>query len=205
MIDDNVAFRGVRQNPSMNSELAAGEVLYACRTPRWIQWLVLLAATALMGVLARIILGQEGANLDTGWRIGVAIALAVSTAFVGVSAYRLIRHRPYFVIYEHGFEYSPGGVSTGLVRWTDVVELRDETVLHGDGGFPARRAVTAVVLRNPTEYLARFPRVFRPLMKLRQTMNSSTILIPRGEFGGNDAAVIRMMREQMAKAGSPSR
>ena len=93
----------------------------------------------------------------------------------------------------------------GIIRWTDVLELREETMLHGDGGYPTRRLVTAVVLRNPEEYLARLPTVLRPLIQKRLEMNSSVILIPRGEFGGDDGAVVGIMREQVQKAGSRSR
>ncbi len=164
------------------------------------QGVVLLAAALLAAAFAYFLFVRERTNDDAGWRIGAGIALAGSVFMFVVSAVRLIRHRPYFILYEHGFEYSPGGVSTGIIRWTDVLELREETLMHGDGGFPARRGVTAVVLRNPEEYLARFPAVLRPLLQMRQAMNSSAILIPRGEFGGNDVALVKIMREQVAKA-----
>ncbi len=167
---------------------------------------VLVAAASLVAVFAYFLLATPRADGDAGWRIGAGIALTVSALMVVVSALRLIRHRPYFIIYEHGFEYAPGGVSTGIIRWADVVELREETVLHGDAGFPTRRAVTAVVLRNPEEYQARFPTVLRPLLQMRQAMNSSVVLIPRGEFGGDDVALVEIMREQVAKAqASPNR
>lgn len=163
-----------------------------------------MAAALLVAAFGYFLFGTQRTDDDAVWRVGAGIALAVSALMVAVSAVRLVRHRPYFIIYEHGFEYSPGGVSMGTIRWTDVLELREETVLHGDSGFPARRVATAVVLRNPEEYLARFPMVLRPLIQQRLAMNSSVILIPRGEFGGKDAAIVGIMREQVKKARAPT-
>lgn len=160
----------------------------------------LVAAAVLTSAFVYFIFLRAGADFDAGWKIGFGAAIAVGVFLTVVFTFRLIRNPPYFVLYEHGFEYSPGGVSTGLIKWTDVLELREESVLNSLAGTPGRRAVTAVVLRNPEELVRRFPAALRPLFELRMKMNSSPILIARGEFGGDSTALMTILREQVAKA-----
>jgi hypothetical protein len=132
--------------------------------------------------------------------LGALVSLLLSVGF----AYRALRNPPTLRFYEDGFEYSPAGVSTGLIRWSDVVELRDETVLVSLVGTPARRPVTAVVLRNPDDYVRRFPAALRPLFAANRKLNSSPILIADGEFGPDHGAIMAIMRENVAKAAQPS-
>ncbi len=130
---------------------------------------------------------------------GALVSLLLSVGF----AYRWLRNPPTLRLYAEGFEYLPAGVSTGLVKWSDVVELRDETVLVSLVGTPSHRPVTAVVLRNPDDYLARFPAALRPIFAANRKLNSSPILIGQGEFGPDHGAIMARMRENVAKAARP--
>lgn len=183
----------------MNSK-NSDRVIYDRRTPRWMNFVAFIAAGALTAAFVYFVFLKEDADFDLAGKIGFGFASVVSGSLALLSLYRIVRDPPYFVMYEDGFEYSPGGVSTGLIKWTDVRELRDESVLNSKVGTPARLPVTAVVLRNPDEYVRRFPSALRPLFELRMKMNSSPILISRGEFGGDQPAIIAIMREQVAKA-----
>lgn len=184
--------------------------VYSHRSPRWPHFVSLLAALILATVAIRVLffgLGELESPLQTqswGLAAGVGVGGLVSLLLSVGFAYRWLRNPPTLRLYEDGFEYSPAGVSTGLIKWSDVVELRDETVLVSLVGTPARRPVTAVVLRNPDDYTRRFPSALRPLFAANRKLNSSPILIAAGEFGPEHEAILAVMRENVAKAGGTS-
>ena len=183
-------------------------VLYDHRAPRWVHAVALIPTIALTGFMTWFVFLQEHQpdafgrteEIDLTGKFMFGFFVLIGVFLTGVFTYRLFANPPYFILYSDGFEYSPGGVSTGIIKWTDVEELRDETVLTSHGSGTARVAATAVVLRNPGEYMARFPAVLEPLFRIRMKMNSSPILITKGEFGREHEALLAIMREQVAKA-----
>lgn len=186
------------------------KIIYDVRAPRWAHFVALVPTIALTGFMGWFVFLRENVPDEFGRTEEIAPAgqfmfgffVLIGIFLIGVFTYRLFANPPYFLMYEDGFEYSPGGVSTGLIKWSDIVELKDETVLTSSGGLgPSRMPVTAVVLRNPQEYIARFPAALEPLFKARMKMNSSPILITRSEFGREHDALLGIMREQVAKAG----
>jgi len=197
----------------MLSQHTPRKIIYDVRAPRWAHFVCLVPTIALTGFMTWFVFLQEHEpdafgrtqEIDLAGKFIFGFFVLIGVFLIGVFAYRLFANPPFFVMYEDGFEYSPGGVSTGLIKWSDVVELRDETVVTsvGDVG-PARMSVTAVVLRSPQEYMARFPAALEPLFKLRMKMNSSPILITKSEFGREHDALLAIMREQVAKAGGKS-
>lgn len=180
--------------------------VYSYRSQRWPNFVAMLGALLLTAVAARILfygLGEIESPLQTrerGLAAAVGLGGAVSLLLALNFAYRGLRNPPMIRFFADGFDYSPTGVSTGLIKWSDVVELRDETVLVSLVGSPSHRPVTAVVLRNPDEYLNRFPAVLRPIFAANRKLNSSPILIPKGEFGPDHGAILAIMRENVAKA-----
>lgn len=183
-------------------------VLYDHRAPRWVHAVCLLPTLALTGFMLWFVFLQQHEpdafgrtdEIGLGGKFVFGFFVLIGVFLTGVFTYRLFANPPYFILYSDGFEYSPGGVSTGIIKWTDVEELRDETVLQSGGHGSALIPVTAVVLRNPGEYMAKFPAVLEPLFKARMKMNSSPILITKGDFGRKHEALLAIMREQVAKA-----
>lgn len=163
-------------------------------------FIALVASAGLVCVLVWFLFLNEEAEHPLEWKLGGGAAVAIGTFMAAMSAYRLVRNPAYFVIREDGFEYSPGGVSTGLIRWSDIEELREEEVLDGNRGVMSRSRVTAVVLRDADSYMKRFPAALRPLLVSRTQQNGSAILIPHAEFGGKQRAVIALLQEQIEKA-----
>lgn len=181
-------------------------VVFEHRSPRWSHFVGLIAAAAMSGLALRTLLsglGELDSPLQTqawGLAAGLGSVAALGLFLCGFFAYRWLRNPPTLKFTEEGFEYSPAGVSTGLIKWGDVVELRDETVITSVVGQPGKRPVTAVVLRNPDKYVSRFPAAMRPLFALNRKLNSSPIMIMRGEFGRDHDAILAAMRENIAKA-----
>jgi hypothetical protein len=192
----------------MLTKHARRTVIYDRRIPRWIHLACLVPTIGLTGLMAWVVFFRQPSDdpfnrveeIDATGQIIFGFFVLVGVFMTGVFVYRLFRNPPYFILYEDGFEYSPGGVSTGLIKWSDIVELRDETVLDGGASGQGRSPVTAVVLRNPGKYVERFPAVLRPLFAQRMQMNSSPILISQAEFGRDHDAILAIMRGQVAKA-----
>ncbi len=187
----------------------ARTVIYQRHVPRWVHLACLVPTIGLTATMFWLVFLQppgddaliRAEEIDTTGRFIFGFFVLAGFFLTGVFAYRLLRNPPYFILYDTGFEYSPGGVSTGLIRWSEVAELRDETVLQGDSGpGSGRGAVTAVVLHSPEEYIARFPAALEPLFRARLAMNSSPILISKAEFGRDHDTLLGIMREQVAKA-----
>ncbi len=194
----------------MPSSSPSAPVVFTFRAPRWGHLVALLAAGFLTAIFLRVLIAGLGelesplATKDWPLAVGVCVGAAVGLFLCGVFAYRLFRNPPTLKILEAGFEYCPAGVSTGLIKWSDVVELRDESVLTSLVGQPGRRPVTAVVLRNPDDYVKQFPAALRPIFAVNRKLNSSPILITPGEFGADHDAIIAIMRENVIKAARAS-
>jgi len=191
----------------MLTQHEARTAVYERRTPRWVHLVVLVATIGLTAAMAWFGLLREvepdafgrTEEIDPVGKVIFGFFVLIGVFLSGVFGYRLVRNPPYFVMYPDGFEYAPGGVSTGLIKWTDVQELRDETVLQGGPSGPVRQPVTAVVLRNTAEYIERFPAALKPLFAARMAMNSSPILISKAEFGRDHTAILTVMRDLVAK------
>lgn len=181
--------------------------LYEKRAPLWAHGVVLLFTIGLTGAMTYVVFLHDQAT--GGFGPDVAMGPGAKTIFgffiligifmIGVTIYRLVKNPPYFVMTEEGFEYSPGGVSTGLIRWGDIAELREENVITDRGGIggPAFEVAVAVVLRNPEEYVARFPAALKPLFVLRGKLNSSPLLMRPSDLGRDYQSIMTIMREQV--------
>ncbi len=192
----------------MNPTVAPRQVILEHRAPRLAHLVCALAGALLTTVF--ILVGWFGLGdrdplftaPDSGWEIklGLSVATVVGAALTLGFFYRLIKNPPTIVVYEEGFEYVPAGVSTGLIKFSDVIEFRDEIVVRSITNRNNGTLVTAVVLRNPDEYVRRFPSGLRHLMQARLQTNSSPILITPGEFGPDHDRIMAMIRERVAKA-----
>ena len=171
--------------------------------PARIWYLVALVPT--LGLTAFILYWSFGREVDpadelpTHFKLMMAGMAGIGVLLSGSFAYRFVRQPAIFSMDEEGFSYAPGGVSTGLIRWADVVELKEEGVLEGDTGGTRISAALAVVLRNPDEYIARFPRVLRPLFIARGQLNSSPLMLNIADFGADYPRVKALMEEQIRR------
>jgi hypothetical protein len=192
-------------------------ILYEKRAPRLIHFICLTFTVGLTGAMAYLVflqdpsrpLYEETAKIEGGAKVLFGFFILIGVFMTGVFGHRLIKNPAYFIITEEGFEYSPGGVSPGLIRWGDIVELREENVLTDRGGIggPALELAVAVVLSNPEEYMAKYPAAFKPFLAIRGKMNSSPILMRPSDFGRDYQSIMTIMREQVQQhaARSPAK
>ena len=70
-------------------------------------------------------------------------------------------------------------------------------MLEGSRLGPNVSPALAVILRNPEEYMARFPKALKPLFLLRAELNSSVLLLRIADFGKDYPRVRQMMEERV--------
>lgn len=135
-----------------------GEPLLQLRQPRWGAALSVLALLVFGAIMAFAFqqLGEPGGPLDPPSQ-PVPLEAKVAVVFFGVIwvflliafTVRTVRNPAWFVLTRKGFVYRPGDVSGGLVRWEDVVEIKEDAVLgSGPPGGPTLRPTLVIVLRN---------------------------------------------------------
>ena len=114
---------------------------------------------------------------------------------------RAIRNRPFFVLTDKGFLYEPGDISPGLIRWEDVVEIKEAELLFGQNTYagPTTRATLVVGLKNPEAYRQRYTPLLGLLQRLStkvvsfQTDGPGDIVIVADDLGARYAEVRDLM------------
>ena len=150
-----------------------------------------LAATAYWAFFLKEDADPPGteAYLVTG---GMAL-IALTIVFF---AMKLVIKRPdVILVNDQGFEYNPGGVSSGFVYWTDVLEVKRVAVrtTAGDAPGPVWETTLAVKLKDPAAYRGQFNPFLRGLMNLNEKMYDADIFIRIGSLGKQAEAVERLM------------
>lgn len=128
--------------------------------------------------------------LTLEWQAVVAFFSVVWALLLLVSVVRAVRNPPWFVLTRKGFVYRPGDVSAGLIRWEDVVDIKEDQVLSASGsGAPILRTALVVALRDGERYVARYNPVLAAVVRLAtgalraQTGGSGDLYLDPAHFG----------------------
>jgi hypothetical protein len=125
-------------------------------------------------------------------------------AFLAIAfAVRTLVNPPWFLLTREGFFYAPGGVSAGLVRWSDVKDIRESQVLSsGRAGRrgPTMQPTLVVTLKSPDRYVARYTPMLRLLVRattavLRAQTRGGDIYLDPSHFGDRYPEITAKMRE----------
>lgn len=142
----------------------------------------------------------NGEPLPTGAKVALGAGAALGAVFCCYFGYKLVRNPVYFAMHDEGFWYAPAGVSTGLIRWRDIMEVREVGVMSDTTGPMSKSPALAVVLRDPEEYIRRFPAVMAPLFRFNLERYGSPVLIPAADFRSDYAMIKSRMEEQIRHA-----
>jgi hypothetical protein len=183
-----------------------------------IVWLVLtvwlvggLASLAFVpaDVLADIDLQNPFAG-DLSLEFKAAIALFAGTGLFLIVAFatRAIRNRPWFLLGSLGFVYRPGDVSPGVVRWSDIREIRTGEVLSAQGRGPSvLKPALIVTLKHPERHTQRYTLLLGLLVRaLTRLLSAQTeggdLYLDPSDFGADYEKVLALMRERLGAASS---
>lgn len=162
-----------------NAAEGVGSAQIVLRQSPWVLRIVLavfltvnLATLALWPDLRAAAAGGFGAV--AAWpQIGLEVK-AVMMFFSAVAAFlllaliqRAVLNPPWFVLSREGFLYEPGGISPGLIRWRDVRDIKEDTVLAGSNSYngPRLDPVLVITLRDYEKYLSAYNPVLRFLVR----------------------------------------
>lgn len=197
--------------------IAASGTVLALRSPRGASVVAAVAAIALVVAGASLALLPK-ATLD-GWGVVNPFAAlpfheqALFGLFGAIGAFlalafsvRALVNPPWFLLTREGFLYAPGGMSPGLVRWSDVSDIKESHVLGSNptGGRKAVMRPTLVVsLKDPAKYSNQYVLPLRWLVRaatavLRAQTQGGDLYIDPTHFGDRYAEIAAKMRELAA-------
>lgn len=158
--------------------------------------IILVAVLFLMGVTFwAFFLKEEPVEFEGG---GVIIALIIGgiggiVLFMALRA--IILNPDVLVINEKGFEYNPGGVSSGFMEWTNVTEIKFTEVRTTQGQLPGPiwEKVLAIKFKDPSIYTHQFNPLMRGLMHLNKNMYDADMFFRLSSFGNKVDEVHALM------------
>jgi hypothetical protein len=111
-------------------------------------------------------------------------------------AFKMIIRRPATItINQEGFEYNPGGVSTGFIPWTNVAEIKEVEVRtqKTNSSGPVWETTLGIKLKEPAPYRNQYPSIIRGLMKVNDNMYDADIFFRLTDFGNQVDEVKTLM------------
>jgi hypothetical protein len=86
--------------------------------------------------------------------------------FIGFTI-NAIRNQPFFVLTRHGFLYEPGGISPGLIYWTNINEMKEATLLKRNSrrGNAILEPALVISLKDSSKNTTAYNVVLRILVK----------------------------------------
>lgn len=181
---------------------------YTARAPRFLH-LVFLVPTIGLTLLFSDLVFMPGDGLlatetkeqvDGFGRFVFGFFAFVGVFLSGVFLYRFIKNPWYFRMDEEGFEYAPGGVSYGRVKWSEVERLDYTTVKQGGAISPRQLRVLGIYLKDPASFIARQPLPLHALFEARRYDSGTPLVLQSGEFGRRHDQVVAQMRDCLARA-----
>lgn len=180
---------------------------YEFRVPRWFHIVCLVPTIGLTVLLFDLVflpdtdlLSLELEEIDTMAKVIFGFFTFVGLFLCGVCTYRFVKNPVVFRMDDEGFEYSPGGVSTGIVRWVDVERLDYTRVKVGRPGGTQYLRVLGIYLKDPASFINRYPLAMHALFEQRRYDSGTPLVFGAGEFGRQHERVVAEMRERHARA-----
>ncbi len=183
-------------------------ILYENRPKRYKYILGILMPLAMITVLSYVTLNREKiaelnpGKLDNGEGFsifivyGIPVMMAVSAFLMIAFIVQMIKNPSIFTISDEGFVYNPAGVSSGLILWSDIIEIRETAVIVKRGKKnPGTEKVFAVMLKNPDQYIQQKSAVLRPLLRLRLKMSNTPLILNIADLGKNQGDVIPILKK----------
>lgn len=191
-----------------------GTVIVALRQPRtasaaiWLAlvlWLTLgLGSLAFLPeeTLAEWNLQNPFVDMEIEFKAATALFAGIALFLIVAFATRALRNRPWFLLGDLGFVYRPGDVSAGVVRWSEVRDIRTGEVLSAQGrGASVLKPALIVGLKRPERHAAGYTPLLRLLVRmltpiLRAQTGGGDLYLDPQDFGADYDKVVALMRER---------
>ena len=147
---------------------------------------VVLATLLLMGVVGWAFFLKEEPIPLAGPAIFIFFIIGGIGLVVLFFAFKMIIRRPAIItINQEGFEYNPGGVSTGFISWTNVAEVKEVIVRTDNQGSssPMWETTLGIRLKDPIPFRNQYHSIIRGLMNENEKMYDADIFFRLTDFG----------------------
>lgn len=159
-------------------------------------FIVILAVLLLMSIVVWAFFFKEDPVPFEGTGLIIISIIGIIGAVVLFMAIRMIIVNPdVIVINEKGFEYNPGGVSSGFMQWTNVAEIKyvDVRTTQGQLNGPVWERALTIKLKDASLYRDQFNPLMKGLMSLNKTMYDGDIFFRLSSFGKQGEEVFSLM------------
>lgn len=138
---------------------------------------------------------QNTEKFTTTMYIISLVIFSIGTVIIFKSIQIFIKRPDVILINGQGFEYNPGGVSSGFIPWSNVLEVRrvDVRTEGGNIGGPVWETTLAVKLKVPGDYTKHFNFLMKPLLKINQNLYDADIFMRISSFGKQAKEVETLM------------
>jgi hypothetical protein len=155
------------------------------RRNRWYYAIPTLLLIILISVLSLFVVkSKDAANaLETKWYVIAGLILLVAAFLLIHFVRQFFRNPIIFRVNDTGFEYSPAGVSTGFIPWTEVKAVRELSMLKEDPDKSQYETVLGVTLKDPELFRTRYNKFVSKLFRLNEGLYDASIFISQADLG----------------------
>lgn len=156
--------------------------------------IVLLAVILLMSITFWAFFFKDDPVEITGVSLFIMIIIGGIGSVVLFTSVRAIMLNPdILVINEKGFEYNPGGISSGFIEWTNVAEIKFIEVITNNYRIAGLERVLAIKFKDPTLYNNQFNPAIRILINLNKKIYDADMFFRLSSFGKQAEEVNELM------------
>lgn len=159
-------------------------------------FIVLLLVLLLMFVAFwAFFIKEEPLELDATGVIILSIVAVIGGACIFFAVKMIIQKPAVITINENGFEYNPGGISSGFTPWSNVADIKpiQMRTIHGNLNGPVWEEALGIKLKDSSLYRKQFNPLLRSLMGFNKNMYDADIFFRLSSFGKQADEVCRLM------------
>ena len=146
--------------------------------------IVLLAVILLMSITFWAFFFNDDPVEITGVSLFIMIIIGgIGSVVLFMSVRAIILNPDILVINEKGFEYNPGGISSGFMEWTNVAEIKFIEVITNNKRIAGIERVLAIKFKDPSLYYNQFNPAIRILINLNKEMYDADMFFRLSGFG----------------------
>lgn len=156
---------------------------------------VLVVLLLIAVVIWALLIKEDPSNINFTGIIILTIVTVIGSVVLFMALKMIIQNPAVITIDDKGFEYNPGGVSSGFVPWSNVGEIKlvNMRTVHGNLNGVVWETALAVKLKDPALYTKQFNPFIKGLMGLNKNMYDADIFFRLSSFGKQAEAVHQLM------------
>jgi hypothetical protein len=133
--------------------------------------------------------------------IFILVGGIVTILFFGICgvaiAKKLTSHKPGIVINNEGILDNSGGISTGLILWKDIKQIKTINI--------ANQNMVVIIVRNPEEYIDRQANSFKKkMMQLNYKKHESPIVISANGLKCSFNDLYNLLKDELTNHSTPA-